>query len=549
MTNAEPPAKRIQPVTVAVNASEDEGLDNDVLATNVSSHANTAIESAPFDVPVVITQARSSNPNANLDALPNELLNGIFGYLSRRPLARLSRVSRKLNEVAVPILYGEGISPSVSERRRRGFTHTITGNPMLGKMVKKIRAVYTVSDLAWEQHKNPALTKRKDGDAWTERKYKNEESRWIEDEVDITGREARLLDLALSAATNVEQLCIKDVSTKVTPYHRKHDFWWIELLVGAAKGNPLGPTKTFAKLKKLTISLEDHIHGWLRLEKLSLVLQLPSLEDLTLSGLVEDEQIADWGCPEGESNVKKLTLENSFISKDVIVQLLSSCKGLTHVTSVYTTTNNFAPMNPVDDPKCGWAEHSWAVIGKQLQRHKATLRALNLVYDTDPTLVEKAAEHDYDVELGSLGSLKDFKNLKSLSAPIDALIPHDAGAVYLVESLPKGIESLDVRFDALTTLKLDLFGRMMELLATSRSNATLKTVHISLGDGVKVQNLELEGSVRSLQVAGVKTLVTRDFVHRLGRPVTEIHGDVCDADFGIDDFGDDETDDESDEDD
>jgi hypothetical protein len=348
-------------------------------------------------------------------------------------------------------------------------------------------------------------------------------------EVHCTVRELHFLNLALNAATDVKELRIKDVSRRPNSFHKQCRFEWIELLVRAAKGTPVSPTKTFAKLKKVNIALGLHTSGQLRLETLSSILQLPSIDDLTFSGFIEAERIANWGCPERASNVKKLALENSFLCSDVVAQLLSSCRSLTDFTYFYSSTDNFEPFADVYSPKSHWVEHSWTVIGEELQRHKDTLQSLSLFYETDPVIVNFAAENGYDVDTGNLGSLQDFKNLKSLSAPIDALVPQDAEPKSLVEHLPLGIESLDVRFDNLTTLEPVLFGRMMSSLATECSDSILKTVRISVGNHIQVHELQLSAIANELKKAGVKMWVTRDYMHRLGRPVKEINGDVGDG--------------------
>ncbi|KAF2682620.1 hypothetical protein K458DRAFT_488396 [Lentithecium fluviatile CBS 122367] len=557
IANQAPSAKRVQSVSIAANVGRDEDAEIALVAINASAGAKTPTDLALVKAKPVSTKPRPKNPEACLVALPTELLDGILEYLSRKSLSCLSRVSRKMHEVAALCLYGEGINRAMGERRRRKLTNTICRNPYLANMVKNIEAEYVIRNLDWSTFRKPAIVQRKDGAQWTGEEQANMTLRRIEDEIDISGRDARLLDMALNAATKVQSLVIRDKSRYPTIWHEKHDFWWVELLVNAAIDKPVGPTKRFESLKTLNISLGIHISGWLRLERLSPILRLESLEDATFSGLVESERIANWGCPEDGSKIKKLALENSFLHSDVVAQLLSSCKALTHCAYAYSSTNNFEPYGDQYGCKSQWAEHSWAVIGEQLQRHKATLQALNLFYDTDRDVLRSVDEAGYDTEPKDLGSLGDFAQLKLLAAPIDALLPHDAEPSHLPKYLPKGLESLDIRVDALTRLEPARFGAAIESLATNRSGSVLRTLHVSVGDDIKVDDLQLLGSVSTLSTVGLKALVTQHRMHRLGHPVKEIHGDMLDqaefsdsydeemADGFDDESGDDFDDDES----
>jgi hypothetical protein len=115
---------------------------------DVSANENTAIDATAHKVRVdardlvtLVTAQLPKNPDASLGALPTELQHGIFGYLSRRPLFRLSLVNKELNAVAVPILYGKGITAGMRECRCRSLIHIISMHPKLAKMVKVIDVV------------------------------------------------------------------------------------------------------------------------------------------------------------------------------------------------------------------------------------------------------------------------------------------------------------------------------------------------------------------------------------------------------------------------
>lgn len=484
-----------------------------------------------------VLSPKHNNPAACLDGLPGELLLDIFEHLPKPALARLSRMNKKLRGFADEKLYSTLRWEDMGEKARRGFVHSIGRKAELAALVKTIEAEYDVKNVDWTTYKKAVEVKRKDKQKWDEKK-----PRKIVEEEDLTGREARLLDLALNAATNVQTLVIVDQSVMMTRRHLGNEFWWMDLLVSAAQGTPVGPSHAFAQLKTLSI-VSPYCN--LPFEKLSDILSLPSLQEATIKGVFQTESVEDLGSHKKSSSVKRLVLKG-FLHSDAVTQLLSSCHTLEHFTYTYTTAT-FEPLN-FDSPKGVWAEHSWATIGKALATQKDSLQSLQLYYDVDPDIAQLAnpkvadsqfyddadpdtvtEENTEGVNLGTLGSLKAFPKLQIVAAPIDALAGPDDDLPVMAERLPAGLEMLDLRIDGNTQLKPEMCGAAVGSLAKHPQG--LNAVHVSVGLQVKVCKLELSGAVVALNKAGVEAPVTRRPSHRVGYYIEDLDNVGVDEEY------------------
>ncbi|KAJ4345740.1 uncharacterized protein N0V89_011875 [Didymosphaeria variabile] len=459
--------------------------------------------------------AASMNPQACLVALPNELLVEIAKHLKRKDLFNLGMVNRSLSNIAMPLIYAEGIDPSMSLKSRAAFACRIDEDPTLAKLVKKVHFRYAFTKpMKYQRGVGP------NGEL-PGTLVLNEHLTAIHDRA--TDRELQILSTSVAAAMWVEELVIEDTSFRAVDEHRTDTMYWAHLVYNGATALPSW-TQPFSHLKSLKVRFPREVAGWVRLENFLPVIGLPCIEELHLQGFVETQPPQSWDYKPRSSNVKVLILQGAFLHWQIVSYLVESCKALEYFHYTYTALMSARPgFNPPGfHPNKNWAPHSWAGIGHALQTQKDSLRGLEILYVVDYVRLARAAVFHpvYAWQIGTLGSFADFDNLVHLRVPVDALIPAfivpGAGSTYLAERLPVGLETLTMRYDRNTELaELQCIQSIMAVIASNKGRK-LRRLHLILADDVPFQKYSIGGC----KEADIQFVITRTRSHwSVGRVV------------------------------
>jgi hypothetical protein len=442
----------------------------------------------------------SKNPQACLVALPNELQVYVAKYLGRKELFSLGMVNRNLSDIAIPLIYACGIDTSMSPKARAACISRIDEDSKLARLVKKIHFRYAFSK-PMKYQRGVGLQGQAPGTL-----VLNEQLAAIHDKA--TKLELEHLATLLIAAMNVEELGVYDLSYRAVDVHRMNFLDWVHLVSTSTMPVSLGVDQPFQHLKVFKASCSSAIVGCIRLANIVPILTLPRLEELHLKAFIEILPPAPntWECHPKTSNIKKLKLHYSFLHWQVVCQLVQSCKALEVFHYSYKVLKS--PRHGLY-PIHGWAPHSWPHIWHALQNHKTSLQQLELGYTVKNSQLAAAAlfHQVYAWQIGPLGSLADFNQLKYIAAPVDALVATPG----FPQCLPTSLEILSLRYDETTELAEErcIQGIVTAIATNKQAGRKLGFVRLALSDGVPFRQYSIQGC----KEAAIRFRMTRSLVH------------------------------------
>ncbi|KAF2132516.1 hypothetical protein P153DRAFT_393493 [Dothidotthia symphoricarpi CBS 119687] len=413
---------------------------------------DTPLGSSEFHTMIV---QNSRSPPLCLDDLPDEILLLICQNLSedlkgpgyrKNTLASLCRTNKHLNRIATELMYA-----CVDYRLpgNAGMVQTLTKSPRLAELVKKI-------------------------------KFRLHDDGFVFNTPIMDRQYSRVLQLA----TNLQHLLISDhcnVRQDHDPVTSQPQ--WLNMFNQAARGIPNPCVSRFTNLQSLNLAVDC---GFMAAD-VSFVFRLPSLRALSLRLLLGPDKIDDWSVPEASSNIRYLQLSSCFLDSAVVAQLLSSIKALESFDYEYTTSN-WQPLGQGNNPHTHWAESVWDEIGDGLRKHQDSLVLLKLQAHMDSDILKMVYPDGRDIR--TLGSLKEFHQLKVLACQLEALI-HVQHETDLAQKLPDGLEKLLLEIEpseedchlhrrALISLKDGIFTKpKKEFNASLYTNISVGRFHFS----------------------------------------------------------------------
>ena len=414
-----------------------------------------------------------AKPHPSLDGLPEELVLHAFSYLKKEPLAMLGRTSRRCKRIADEVLY-ERVEDWLPSRAK--MVETLADNPRLAEHVKDI------SLANWQ--------------GWT--KLPVETTTKIEALKDCEAS-TRMIQSAINVRC-LKVICQDDDSDAYRE-DLVRDYGWLQLFDDVARsvaGRSLNP---FTHLKEL------HIigNGKVTIEDIEPVFRLPSLHKLMLTHLIGPFPIDNWEVPESSSSIKVLGMTSSFISSVVVAQMLASIKSLEAFRCRHTT-NPWRPLGPEEDPRSFWAHVSWSELGDALRRHKSSLACI--AYTEYGVNSWQEEVYPGGRNPGTLGSLKDFSQLKQISGPVEMFLGVDLADDELAPILPVGLEHLSLFFAKFPEDSQSLVLRQALLsLIQGVLAEPLKSVQVMIPDGLPIGSLRLADAMEALQQQGTEVII------------------------------------------
>jgi hypothetical protein len=317
-------------------------------------------------VPILPTSLSQHAGVAPLENLPDEVLLLIMEHLGAKSENRqmlyynMSLTSRRLNRAANECLYE---SFDTWEGDSGKFTRTLIQNAALAARVKILRWNCDIHALSYRR---PKLTKPTSSDCCQLRESLQRlgiptESRpqWLQ--LYSGSASTDLLSVALLHTPNLKELMVNNsVVQSSDGYLRLLEHGMNELL---GTGFP-----DYSKIQTVAI-----IMGKSRLDDIYPLFSLLRLSSLTIVDLCKDYKHSP---PEGSvlpsvrnprtsfSSITNLTIANSYISSEAIVELVSSCRALSSLGLTAITERHPRETHP---------QQFYPLISKALERHKATL--------------------------------------------------------------------------------------------------------------------------------------------------------------------------------
>ncbi|KAF1840475.1 uncharacterized protein K460DRAFT_421423 [Cucurbitaria berberidis CBS 394.84] len=430
------------------------------------STVDTIVESIG-DLEVYLSPKSSK---ACLDALPEELVVKIFNRLGKGSLAILSRTNKRYKRIADENLYeivrtGTFLGLSMIE--------TLVDNSKLAELIKHLELDY------WSFLRSfPTMTAS--------------EEKEMEDQWEAYTR-------LLVSAINVRYLYI---ASQLGDYHRinrngvAREHTWLTPLRIAGRGLTANPSNSFAHLKHLCITGNSEVS----IEDVAPIFRFPSLTKVDLVRFYEPAHITNWEIPQSSSSITELNLDSSFIASAVIAQMVSSIKALKSFRYEYLA-DHWRPLGADDDARSYWAHVSWTDIGDALRKHKNSLEHLD--YHEIDIADWNAEVYPDGRKPGTLGSLEDYPQLKSVMVLIDTLLDLDHEDIELARKLPAKLERLLLRITP-EEAKSQLYREALMSLKDGAFNRPNKILTINISAEVPVRSLRLADAVEALKQLGIK---------------------------------------------
>lgn len=394
----------------------------------------------------------AKTPRACLGELPEEVVVNIFRHLNiydgsdakldRNSLTNVCRVDKRCNRIATEVLYEE--MPENQRAVRR-----IARDELLAKHVKVLGLHFGVSK----------TTKP----------------------IDIL-REENFC--ALRNACNVRTLSIYE-HQKLEP----QNLLWVNSFHNAVSSNH------FAHLKSLAINASG-----MRVEHLSCVFRIPSLEKLELNGCYQHAAFEDWTVPKQSCNIQCLDFCDSFMDIMAIEKMISATKALKDF-EYYYNPSDWEPLASEDNPMSRWPMHSWAILGKALREHKQSLEKLVVGDMADPELVANLFPGGRN--LGKLGSLQDYPRLTVIAAPIDAFLDTELSGNDVSTCLPASLAELITWFhnqESVAACSVEAIGSLQKMPA-------LKHLDLDFMPTFPFKDIRLSEPLFHLKAAGVVVVI------------------------------------------
>lgn len=417
-----------------------------------------------------------------MDSLPPELLLYIFEFLypldvsfpnassstsyeRSSDLARVCLVSRRINQIATPILYRSiEQAPGRTPLFFKDVLVALCGNPTLKQHVKAIKQRGSYRFISWTAHVSPPEWAMPLSDGMDLLHPDEIYSR-------LASGEDPFITLLALQSPNLEQLCVD------FPKHRFDGGGKLPLLLEkmtAVLAAPLGSPPQFHSLRVLRLDLRfwDHFP----INSIYQILLLPQLKDLTLGrwGAVyerdrgasrpdpdhQDSHVLDqpWIWPVRSSPIERLSLLSSRAPAYIIANLVTACKAL----------KRFECGSPA---RFTGAEFRYNQVSAAVAAHYGSLEELAI----------GTKEYHPPEDYGEFKYCENLKFLKVLRIPYRVLMKHNH-ASGLLQRLPPDLEFLILDFPRLDRLSFDFDGILLVLreAVSSGGFSQLKAVEFRL---------------------------------------------------------------------
>ncbi|KAF2251219.1 hypothetical protein BU26DRAFT_517929 [Trematosphaeria pertusa] len=423
-----------------------------------------------------------------LDSLPDELLLDILdsfiihGYYDEsrvRVLYNLCLTSRRLYRLATPYMY------AIMDNLRADpgkFLRSLIQQP---EMAQSLRYLSWVDDHAepyfWDKSKKYVLSQ-------IERRAlcrKAEEFELINPRLYARGFRQQQprdhLTALLLLAPNIRRLEVAD--RNVCCYRRGYPTppMWIRLLGEARFAVSPLISQHFQHLRSL------HLHmGPIKFMHIVPILGIPSLRLVVLEEVFQvvpvSSRAMEHSIPPQSSRIEEFHFENSYIGSETVAQLLRSFRGLRTFVLAFDNLERTGAYRSYEGhpPRL-----HYPTLAEALLEHKDTLERLVIEEDTDWDLRDI-----YQLNQGSLGSLRDMHKLRSLQTGLDsfgAFEMDEYGAWFpteptkLSENLPLAVERVELSIEEEFYDEYEKYWRksLDDLAQSCRSNLpNLKKVNI-----------------------------------------------------------------------
>lgn len=401
--------------------------------------------------------------------VPDELLAQILSYVgAQSDFLSLSRVSKRLNNAALPYLYSRFTHELYKDPERlHQFLRNIICEPELAGYVEAV-------DLK-DQQKCGLFNNLHTWRVWAEKSYRprlSEEDKEvfhnavlemglqsIDAPSTIAVKEEAQVALMLSRATNLTDL-------RMTLPDLSNNRLLLDILrETTARGTAL---QNLRKFTGIYYNFDGSVEGGFELRPISCLFSLPNIE--TVNGIAclepEDAAFRNFDCPEGTSSVEHIEFRRSSICPKAMGLMVGACRAL---KSFYCDWGGHT---------VGWSEINFPTVGTALRKQEHSLEKLTLDvrkhYDVWP--------EQEDVLIPPLGSFSGCQHLTHIEAPAAALIGWDEGRVdgfpMLHEVLPYSLETLIV--NQWSPGIIEHLEKMSELCATMFPNLKSITLHSAL---------------------------------------------------------------------
>ena len=428
--------------------------------------------SAAADVDEIVADPQlfvaPKNPQARLDGMPDELVLAVFELLPDAALAQLCLTSKRYNGIATEYLY-ECIDETRESGQNYGAMKAIDNNTLLGKHIKKL-----------------TLCSIDDGNDEEQVRY-------------VGGR--GLSTRVLCAAVNVKMLEIAyspDFGAVDRTIVQKHG--WVQVFDEAHFHTVDESVNTFQNLTDITIDVDTDSN--LGFGHIASIFQLPTIESISLWGIVENAPMKNWRVPTSSSKVKRLRIKDSFVDSTAMAQLLNSLKTLVKFEYNHDADIH-RPGGPEEDPGSHLAELSWTKILEALKAHRKSLTSLSL-----RELHGFTAPSFHDNNNGKIGSLIDFAKLEELSLDVEILLDMASGEIDLAKRLPKVLQRIILRILPKVELR-NLYGPVIQSLRDGVFNKEEKQLYIICQRSMEIglAGMTLSGPIEALSHAGINTML------------------------------------------
>jgi hypothetical protein len=263
---------------------------------------------------------------------------------------------------------------------------------------------------------------------------------------------------------------------------------FVELLHDAVSSPTKLSTNTFTTLQYLSIFSK----GSSNIHDMAPVFYLPALRTLKIVYIRGRLSEQHWSVPEAVSSIKELKLDSCFLDSKLVAKIVNSIKALEVLEYVYQ------PLRPRHDP-C--INNTWADIASSLQKHTRTLSALQLIH-FDGRAFWKPVVSD-EIKHGTVGSLQEFTQPKSLSVQIQTLLELQNGDDDLAQKLPNGLEHLNLWIEHPKRHEAQLYRNALSSLKVGVFTGATKSIHGVISDSVPLRELRLASVFESLEQAGI----------------------------------------------
>jgi hypothetical protein len=158
-----------------------------------------------------------------------------------------------------------------------------------------------------------------------------------------------------------------------------------------------------------------------------------------------------------------------------------------------------------------WVDGNWRRIWKALQQHKGTLRKLELRDYVRGSYWTTAVR-----DVGILGSLRAFGQLKQLTIPAETLLTFSEEESDLAQQLPPGLEELHLCFDRPRISIAHLYYQALTSLANGVFTGTNRLVYVSSDSCFDEERYQLEAAFETLEQAGINVdTMIRTYLRKL----------------------------------